>query len=132
MSISIVMITKNAGEVVQDCLVSVEGLWSELLVADDHSVDDTVKKIAKFGAKIVHLDGYNLGERKKKLVSMAKSDWVLVIDSDERLSAELYIEIQRIVTSKSVKEVGFSIPYQNFVCLHSQKRIDLVEVLKNH
>lgn len=115
MNISVVIITKNAGDVIHDCLVSVDGLWSELLVADDHSTDKTLENVLRFGGKLIHLDGLNLGERKKKLVSMAKFDWVLVIDSDERVSKELYNEIQVIVSHKKTKEVGFSIPYQNFV-----------------
>ena len=115
MNLSVVIITKNAGDVIHDCLVSVDGLWSELLVADDHSTDKTLGNVLRFGGKLIHLDGLNLGERKKKLVSMAKFEWVLVIDSDERVSRELYTEIQNIVTSKKIKEVGFSIPYQNYV-----------------
>lgn len=109
------MITKNAGDVIHDCLDSVVGLWSELLVADDHSTDSTIEEVVKYGGKLVQLGGLNLGERKKKLVSMAKSDWVLVIDSDERVSHRLFTEIQKIVSNKNLKEVGFSIPYQNFV-----------------
>lgn len=115
MNLSVVIITKNAGDVIHECLVSVDGLWSELLVADDHSTDTTVGSVLRFGGKLIRLDGLNLGERKKKLVSMAKSDWVLVIDSDERVSDELYREIQRITSDKKTKEVGYHIPYQNFV-----------------
>lgn len=115
MSLSIVIITKNAGEVIHECLASVDGLWSELLVADDHSIDNTVAVVENFGGRLLHFAGLNLGQRKRKLVAIAKSDWVLVIDSDERVSEALYKEIQDIVAKHKGKEVGFSIPYQNFV-----------------
>ncbi len=115
MKLSIVMITKNVGRVIEEALKSVEGLWDELLVDDDGSMDGTRKIIQQYGGKIFTLKNRNLGERKQRLVDKAKEDWILVLDSDERVSEELYKEIKKIKMRNDKKVNGYSIPYQNYV-----------------
>lgn len=113
--LSILMITKNAGEVVEDALKSVEGLWDELLIADDGSTDDTVMIAKRYGARVYASRGKNLGERKQWLVEKATGDWVLILDSDERVSSKLYKQIQGILSGTKDRLDAYSIPYQNHV-----------------
>jgi len=115
MKFSMVMITKNAGEVLEDALKSVEGLWDELLVVDDNSIDKTRSLIGQYGGQIFSLKDKNLGERKQWLVEKVKGDWILVLDSDERVSKDLYKEIKKIKMGNDKKVNGYSIPYQNYV-----------------
>lgn len=110
------MITRNAGEVIGEALESIQGLYDELLVADDNSTDGTRLLIKQYGGKIFTLKGKNLGERKQWLVNKAKSDWILVLDADERISKKLKMEIQKILRDKDTKRIsGYKIPYQNYV-----------------
>ncbi len=116
MNLSVVMITKNADEVIEEALKSVEGLWDELLIADDESTDDTRMLIKQYEGKIVTLKNKNLGERKQWLVEHAKKEWVLVLDSDEKVSKELYKEIKRLLMSGNDRKInGYWIPYQNYI-----------------
>ncbi len=115
MKLSIVMITKNAVDVVEDALESIENLSNELSVADDESVDGTREIFQKYGGKIFTLKNKNLGERKQWLVARAKGDWILVLDRDERVSPELYKEIKKVLKNSPKNIVGYSIPYQNYV-----------------
>lgn len=60
-----------------------------------------------------------LGVRKQELVERAKSDWILVLDADERVSPKLTQEIRRIIrgpsTSLGTAVAAYRIPYQNYV-----------------
>ena len=129
MSLSIVMVTRDAEDVIEETLKSVVGLWEELLVDDAGSTDRTVEIIKKYGGKIYTLDPRvrgddekrsgddkqrggndkkrgmtrkNLGERKQGLVKKAKGDWILVLDADERVSEKLYDEILHIRGSDKI------------------------------
>ncbi len=117
MTLSVVMIMKNAGEVVEDALESVKGLWSELLVDDDGSTDGTRRIIQQYGGQIFSLKDKNLGERKQWLVGKAKGEWILILDSDERVSDKLKKEIQQLLKNQKLSRgiSGFNIPYQNYV-----------------
>jgi len=115
MYLSIIMITKNAAGVVGDALESVVGLWNELLVADGGSTDETVDIVRKYGGKVFGSKETNLGKKKQWLLDKIGSQWVLVLDSDERVSPRLYKEIRDIVRSTSIDIVGYQIPYQNYV-----------------
>ncbi len=106
------MITHNADHVIEECLKSIQGLWNELLVDDNQSKDETRQIAKRYGAKISTSRNQNLGERKQQLIAKAKGDLILVLDSDERVSKELYHEIKKI---KSKKIDGYRIPYQNYV-----------------
>ena len=45
------------------------------------------------GAKVLHQDWLGFGAQKNKAVELAKNDWVFVLDSDERITDELQLEI---------------------------------------
>lgn len=125
MKLSIVVITKNAGGVIEGSLKSIEGLWDELLVDDHGSTDETREIVEKYGGKIISSENKNLGERKQLLIEKAKGDWVLLLDSDERVSKELCAEIKKITKGKrssqkkshqlALDTVGYQVPYQNYV-----------------
>lgn len=117
MTLSVVIITKNADEVIEKSLKSVGRLWRELLVADDNSTDGTRALVERYGGKIFTLKNKNLGERKQWMIGKARGDWILVLDSDERLSKKLQQEIKEILRNPYLSKgiVGYKIPYQNYV-----------------
>ena len=120
MNLSILMITKNAEEVIADALNSVKGLRGELLVADDGSTDGTIGIVIQYGGRVFELKNKNLGERIQWLISKAQEDWIFILDSDERVSKKLSREIKEIATPhrggvRNDKNKGYSIPYQNYV-----------------
>ena len=130
---SVLMITKNGEEVIEEALESVAGLWDELLVSDDGSTDRTREIVTQYGGKVFSSGNRTLGERKQWLIAKAQGDWILVLDADERVSRELYQEILQIrdfdkITLKRyfVKKlkqakrgkretIAYAIPYQNYV-----------------
>ncbi len=116
MKLTVVMITKNAGEVIEEALKRVAGLWDELLVSDQSSTDKTVEIIKRYGGKVFPTEDPNLGKRKQWLLDQAKGDWILVLDSDERLSPQLRREIASIVKTDSGQTIsGYRLAYQNYL-----------------
>lgn len=111
--LSLVMITKNCEEVISEALKSTKGLPDEIIVVDDYSTDKTVEIVKKYKAKIFYKKEDDFGKKRKYAVSKAKGDWILFLDTDERLSTELKKEIKKAINSNS-PFVGYAVPYQNY------------------
>lgn len=113
MNISVVMITRNAEDVLPAALESVRDIASEILISDEGSDDGTRKIAEAFGATVIVDPDQNLGRRKQSMVLKAKGPWVLLLDSDERLSEELKLEIIRTVEKERGRKV-YRAPYRNY------------------
>ena len=88
MPLSVTIITRNAGALLEDCLNSAS-FADEILVVDSGSTDATADVAARHGARVVQKDWLGFGPQKQFAVEIAAHDWVLCLDADERLSAEL-------------------------------------------
>ena len=88
MPLSVTIITRNAGALLEDCLNSAS-FADEILVVDSGSTDATAQIAARHGARVVQKDWLGFGPQKQFAVEIAVHDWVLCLDADERLSAEL-------------------------------------------
>jgi len=95
---SAVLITRNAAAVLDDCLASV-AFADEIVVVDSASSDDTVRIAERRGARVVQKEWLGFGLQKQFAVDQARHDWVLCMDADERLSAELAEEIRRALAA---------------------------------
>lgn len=87
--VSVVIIVKNEALVVADCLRSVAGLADEIVVLDSGSSDGTREVCERLGARVIDADWLGFGPQKNLAVQSARNDWVLCLDADERVSAEL-------------------------------------------
>ena len=88
MPLSVTIITRNAGALLEECLKSA-AFADEILVVDSGSTDATAQIAARNGARLVQKDWLGYGPQKQFAVETAAHDWVLCLDADERLSAEL-------------------------------------------
>lgn len=86
--ISACVITLNEAGNIEDCLKSLE-FCDEIVVVDSGSADATQTLARKLGARVVEraFDGYR--SQKDFAVAQASHDWVLCLDADERVTAEL-------------------------------------------
>lgn len=124
-SLSLVIITKNAEELLGNCLQSVQGLVDEIVLVDDYSKDKTLEIAKKYNARIYKRHNKNLGKQKAYGLQKAKFDWILFLDADEMISKELKKEIISLLNcsitketiqqsnNRTIDDVAYYIPYQN-------------------
>lgn len=86
--VSAVIITLNAEKQLEACLQSLS-FCDDILVVDSGSTDDTCKLAQRYQARVLNQSWLGFGKQKQFAVNQAKHDWVLCIDSDERISEKL-------------------------------------------
>ncbi|MCH9646139.1 MAG: glycosyltransferase family 2 protein [Proteobacteria bacterium] len=90
--LSVVIISHNEEKFIADAVKSAS-FADEVLVLDSGSTDETRSIAKNLGAKVMHQEWLGFGMQKNKAVELASNDWVFVLDSDERITPELQIEI---------------------------------------
>lgn len=114
MAISSVTITYNEAEKLKDCLASVKSWVDEVVIVDMGSTDETLKVAEKFGAKIYKGKLVSYVELiRNSAIKKATSDWVLVIDPDERIPESLAQKLKKI--AKEEKYDAVNIPRKNII-----------------
>jgi len=83
-TISVVVITKNEEAKLAQCLDSVKPFADEIIIIDDISTDNTVKKAQQYGAKVfINESKGNFDHQRNIGTEKAQSEWVLQLDADE-------------------------------------------------
>jgi glycosyltransferase involved in cell wall biosynthesis len=110
--ISISIITLNEEKNIARCLRSVA--WAdEIIVVDSGSNDGTVEIAKTLGAKVIHNDWRGFSEQKEFALRNCTNEWVLSLDADEEVSAELKEEIMKTLQEEPSFD-GFYIPRKTF------------------
>lgn len=111
--LSVVMIAKNAADLLPDCLASVA--WAdEIIVLDAGSSDDTVALARRLGAQVhVNTDWQGYGIQRQRAQSYATGDYVLMLDTDERVTPELALSLQQTLANPQPGAV-YSIARRNY------------------
>ncbi len=92
--ITLLIIARNEASAIGRCLDSVP-FAAEKLVIDSGSTDGTQEVSQRHGARVVHQDWLGFGPQRNFASTQANHDWLLVLDADEALSAELAGEAAR-------------------------------------
>ncbi|HEX4857692.1 MAG TPA: glycosyltransferase family 2 protein, partial [Usitatibacteraceae bacterium] len=92
--LSVVIISKNAASQIAGCIDSV-AFADEVLVVDSGSEDETRAIAEVRGCRVLEKDWLGFGQQKQFAVTQARHDWVLCLDVDERVTAELAASIGR-------------------------------------
>lgn len=96
--ITLIVIAKNEAPVIGRCLDSVR-FAADKVVVDSGSIDGTPDIAASHGARVVHQDWLGFGPQRNFATSVAKHDWILVLDADEQLSPALATELEQRLPS---------------------------------
>lgn len=97
-NISVVLATFNEEKNLGDCLESVKDITDDIVIVDGTSTDKTVEVAKKYGARVVVTRNYPIFHiNKQKAIDMAKHQWILQLDADERVSKPLAKEIIALV-----------------------------------
>lgn len=112
MPLSVVIITKNEAHIIGTTLQSLQGLTDDFIIVDSGSTDATIEICKKFNATIIETtwDGY--GQNKNKGIDAAKYNWILNLDADEAIDAELKTAIMQLELND--EEVVYNCKFKNF------------------
>jgi glycosyltransferase involved in cell wall biosynthesis len=115
--ISVALITLNEETNLARTLQSVQPLvrngHGEIIVVDSGSTDRTLQIAHSFGAKIFSEPWKGFAAQKNSAMGKAAGEWVLQLDADEALEAELAEEINRAL-GQGGDLVGYWLPRKNF------------------
>lgn len=100
--VSAVVITLNAASQLEACLSSLS-FCADIVVVDSGSTDGTQELARSHGARVIDCPWRGFGPQKQFAVEQAAHDWVLCIDADERVSAELQASL-----ADALRAPGFS------------------------
>lgn len=112
MPLSVVIITKNEAHIIGTTLQSLQGLTDDFIIVDSGSTDATIEICNKFNATIIETtwDGY--GQNKNKGIDAAKYNWILNLDADEAIDAELKTAIMQLQLND--EETVYNFKFKNF------------------
>lgn len=114
--ISVVIITYNEEEVLEDCLKSTHDFADEIILVDSGSTDNTVEIAKKYKARIIEHVLTSFSEQRNIGLKEAKGDWVYYLDADERLTPAFIKEAKSIISfyDASSDIAGFFINRKTF------------------
>jgi glycosyltransferase involved in cell wall biosynthesis len=96
MDITIVILTFNELDNIEECVKSVLGLDSRVVVVDSGSTDGTVEFLKEAGVEVFYNRFDNYSQQRNWSFNNVdiKTEWVLNLDADHRLTPELVEEIK--------------------------------------
>lgn len=110
--LSVAIITRNEEANLARTLESIR--WAdELVVVDCGSTDGTAEIARSFGAKFIVEEWKGFGVQKNAALAQCSGEWVLSLDADEEVSAELAREIQDLLRGSPPHQAYF-LPRRNF------------------
>jgi len=111
--LSVTIITRNEAHDIQACLESVR--WAdEIVVLDSGSSDGTQAICRRYTDNVIETDWPGFGPQKNRALDYATGDWILSLDADERVPADLANEIQAAMQEDDAD--GYEIPRLSYYC----------------
>lgn len=104
-TISVCIVCSNEADRLTPALESVK--WAdEILVMDLNSTDGSAELAAAHGAQVIKREPYPIVEPlRNELAALANSDWILVLDPDERITPGLAEELRRAAQQEHLSAV---------------------------
>lgn len=111
--IAVLILTYNEEKNIEDCLRSVD-FADEVIIIDSGSTDKTIEIAEKMGAKCVyHPMNEGFAGQRNFALTQTQAQWVLYLDSDERITPELGAEIQQVI--QKTEQCAYNILRMNIV-----------------
>ncbi len=119
-TLSLCMVVKNEELLIENALSNAREFVDEIIVVDTGSSDKTPKLAKKFGAKVIYYkwDG-SLGKARNEYLKLAKSEWIIVLDGDERIATRDWKKINKLI--KDQKVLGY-----NLLCRDYTRNLNLL------
>ncbi len=111
-TISIIIFTHNEEKNIRDCIASAKKLTSKIIVIDMESSDKTTTLAKEEGAEVFSFPNHLYVEPAREFgINKARTDWVFILDADERMTENLIAEINHVIKNKNFSH--YKIPRKN-------------------
>ncbi len=112
--LTVVLQVKNEEKNIKEAILSCRQLTKNIVVMDLNSTDKTKEISIKHGAKVITVPDYPYVEPVRHLAfTKTESEWVLILDADERLTKALIVEINKVLQNPEQPYTHFAIPRLN-------------------
>jgi glycosyltransferase involved in cell wall biosynthesis len=97
--------------------------WAdEQLIVDDSSSDGTVEIAKSAGARVLRHVMENFAAQRNAALENVDAEWVLFVDSDERVPPDLAEEVRRVIAFRGERaRAGWWIPRHNYMIGHRMR-----------
>jgi glycosyltransferase involved in cell wall biosynthesis len=117
-TVTAVVLAHNEARHLPDCLASLA--WADaVLVVDSGSTDGTPDLASAAGAVVVHHPFDNYSRQRQFALGQVATPWVLFVDADERVPAELAAEVRHALAAPVA--AGYWLPRQNVFWGHRMR-----------
>lgn len=108
--LSVILVCQDEADRIDECLSRVVDWADEIIVFDSGSTDGTVARVRRYTDRVWETDWQGYSRQKQRALEQCSMDWVLSIDADEYVTAELKREIDAHL-SAGPKQVAFKMPW---------------------
>jgi glycosyltransferase involved in cell wall biosynthesis len=105
--ISCFIISKNEADRIARTIQSVREFVDEIIVVDSGSTDGTQEIATNLGAKVIFNTWPGFGQQKRFAESQCRNHWLLNLDADEIVTAQLQSEIEALFATSELTVAGF-------------------------
>jgi glycosyltransferase involved in cell wall biosynthesis len=113
MNLTVAIIARDEARHIAGCLASVAGLADDVLVLlDDRTSDATGAISREHGARVVCEPWRGFPAQRNRALELARGEWVLFLDADERVTPELRTELTALLGGAAAA-AGYRIPRYN-------------------
>lgn len=110
--VTVVIAAHDESANIVDCIVSLR--WArEVIVVENDSADDTVTLAKRAGATVISPPFTTIGAARNHAIAAARTSWILVVDADERCTAELAAEVRDVI-GRAGAVTAYRVPRRNF------------------
>jgi glycosyltransferase involved in cell wall biosynthesis len=109
--LTLAIVARDEADRIGRAIASVPGV-AEVLVLDSGSTDATVAVAEAAGARVVQTDWPGYGAQKNRAMEGVGQPWVLFLDADEWMDAELLAAVKRVLADPA-GAVGFAVCRRN-------------------
>lgn len=105
--ISVIVLTNNNQDRIRACLESVK--WAdEIIICDSGSKDSTLEIAKKYTDKIFSVKDGDFASTRNFGMGKATGEWVIYVDSDERVLEDLKEEIKELIETNEISAYAIS------------------------
>jgi len=105
MKISVLILTQNNEDFIENCLKSLEGWADEIVIVDAGSTDKTLNICQDYRCQIYHHAWQGYSPQRNFAAQKAKNEWIFYLDIDERPSKTLKEEIKNLVPTETAYQI---------------------------